>query len=108
MYVSTTEQFQRAISQGVDPKTIEIAPAGALDAAENGKRDERQRCQTIMEIAGQDHPDKARHAIESGMSAEALGTELFRLKLQGGQRKADEPKAVDAITAKWNNDQQNH
>lgn len=106
--VTTTQQFQQALRQGVDPRAIKIGHRAAADAENAATQAERQRCKSIIELTGDRYRAEARRAIETGMTLEALGLELHN-KMQGqgkaGAYAAVDPDnrkaAVSAITSAW-------
>lgn len=100
--VRNTQEFQAAIAAGVDPKTIQVAASPNasqvfVQARQAATAAERQRCLEIIRLAGCSHPGMAAKAINSGMSVEALGLELFKREQRAGQDKA----VVQAITQRW-------
>lgn len=102
--VATTQQFQQAIQQGIDPRAIKVDNPNARDAKAMAIQAERQRCKSIIELAGETHRSEARHAIETGMTLETLGMNLFQK--QQSQVKAstegnDQDDAVSAIASRW-------
>ncbi|WP_136066369.1 S49 family peptidase [Modicisalibacter radicis] len=104
--VRTTDEFQAAIAAGVDPRKIKVATQVDVDteraqaysqASQAAVLQERRRCHEIWNLAGKDHRDIAIQAIDSGMSVEALGLELF----QARQEKEQRDSAVCAISGRW-------
>ena len=102
--VRNTQEFQAALSAGVDPKTIRVGYAGNDDVTSRARMAERTRCLEIYRLAGKNHPAMAARAIDSGMSVEALGLELFKQE----RRAEQEQTTVQAITKRWDEGKPNN
>lgn len=112
--VRNTQEFQAAIAAGVDPKSIQVATSmdpdqavakareqGWEQAYQEAAASERRRCKSIISLAGQEDPALTARAIDSGMSVEALGLEMFKARRDRERRGA----AVGAITSNWEDHQ---
>ena len=102
--VSSTQELQAALAEGVDPTTIEFCAPGtdieaaSKTAAEAATAAERSRIEGITALASAGFETEVKAAIDCGMSVEAAGLSLFKAAQDRGVTLAGIKKDAKAVT----------